>query len=109
MDNLDYLKEINETEKKAESIIVKARTLREEKEKQTAIKAEKIKAKAAEAGEIMYKSSVNETKVKGENLLSEAEKKAREEADLMEKQSAFNFDDAVRNVAEGIVKICVDR
>ncbi len=109
MDNLDYLKEINETEKKAEDIIANARILREQKEKQSVIQADKIKTKASEDGEIMYKSSVNETKVKGENLLSEAEKKAREEADLMEKQSAFNFDDAVRNVAEGIVKICVDR
>jgi len=109
MDNLDYLKEINETEKKAEDIISKARTLREEKEKRAVSEAEMIVAKAIEDGEISYKSYVNEAKLKGENLISEAEKKAMEEADSVKKQSAVNFDEAVRNVAEGIVKICVDR
>jgi len=109
MDKLDYLKEINETEKKAEEIISKARTLREEKEKQAVAEAEKIVEKATKEGELSYKASVNEAKARGDELLSEAGKKALEEADMMGKQAAVNFDAAVKSVAEGIVKICVDR
>jgi len=109
MDNMDYLKEIKDTEKKAEEIIFAARTLREEKEKQAVAEAEKIIEKAIEEGELLYKASVNEAKAKGDELLSEAGKKAIKEADLMGKQAAVNFDAAVKSVAEGIVNICVDR
>ena len=109
MNNLDYLKEINETEKKAEEIIAGARILREENEKKARLEAENIIEQAVKSGEAMYKEAVEEARLKGEKLLSEAEKNALEEADVMSKNACSNLDMAIKNVTEGIVDICVNR
>lgn len=108
MDNLDYLKEIREIEKKADEIIANARIQREEKEKEASARAEEIIAKATGDGEIEYRTALKEAMAEGDNILLKAVEEAQKEASLMEQKASLKLDEAIKNVVKGIVDICVD-
>ena len=108
MKNLDYIKEIKETEQRAEEIIASSRALRQQGEKKALAEAEEIIAKAENEGNLIFKTVIKEAGDKSENILSEAKNDAQAQALTIKEKAMQSFDEAVNNVVKGIVDICVN-
>lgn len=109
MENKDFLKQIEETEVKADKIISDARTKRREDEDNARQKAQEIIEKANLDANKYFKDQISKANDEGEKMLSHETERANNVANKLEDAAKDKRQDAVKKVTEGIVKFSVNR
>lgn len=104
----DLLNSIFETEGVAEEIIFNAKAQRKEKTDKARLEADRIRETAKSHAAAEHKNTLQRAGADGEKLLAEIRHAAEKKAAGITEAAKAQKPDAVKNVAEGIVKICAD-